>query len=189
MASSNNANDDHHFVSPMTASTYRPHDGFEAGANAPEVVETHSPSTVVASPVLTNSATNSPEVYKQYVYNDDNAKEVTTVDASDKMSVPAERQDAQYPQAAADLQGGNVEAEKAKGGTGAAAAAGAVPPEKKQQKILGLSRKMFFIILAAICIVVAIAVGAGVGASVSKNSNSGGADEASSSDTVSSSSR
>jgi hypothetical protein len=181
MTSSHNASDNHHFVSPVSAGTYRPHDGFETGADAPEVVDTHSPSTVVASPVFTNSATNSPEVVKQYVYNDDNAKEVTTLDASDKMSVPAEQQNTQYPQATADLQGSNGEAEKA-------ATTGNVPPEKEQKKILGLKRKMFFIILAVICIVIVVAIGAGVGAGVSKKSNSGGADKASTTDTAPSSS-
>lgn len=178
MQSAHNQNHSHghDFVSPVSAGATRPHDGFDnVAADAPEVAEVQSPSTVVASPVTTDDSANSPEVAKQYVYGDDNTKEVVYYGTGGRTSLPVEHQYAQDPQATADLYASNGDAEKAKKKGGASAND---PNKGPQKKILGMSRKMFFIVLALVCIVIAAAVGGGVGASVSKKSKSGEPDEA-----------
>ncbi len=172
MSTSHSAPDGHDFVSPVSAGTTRPHDGLDNAADAPEVAEVQSPSTAVASPVAAGGAANSPEVAKQYVYNDDNAKEVIHYEAGDKILVPAEHQYTQYPQATADLSASNDDAEKVKE-NGSASVSGSAPPERRQKNILGMSRKVFFIALAIACIVIAAAVGGGVGATMSKKPSSG----------------
>ncbi|KAJ2979000.1 hypothetical protein NQ176_g3509 [Zarea fungicola] len=170
MSTGNGAREYHDMSLPAT-STPRPytasHDD-DRDSNAPEVADSEfsSPTTLTtSSPHGTHSTLHSPTAQQAGLEHYTPSKHFQQDEG--KIAILSQEQYTTYPEVVASPYSKKEDTPN----IAAAEEGDSAPQPQKDRKILGMRRKIFFLVLALVCIIIAAAVGGGVGASASHNSS------------------